>query len=192
MTTYPSGALQLLPPSDPMLRQPTMPVEVFDDELRAFVHKLKILRKSMTWGVPRGLSAVQVGVPVSLFVMDNGEVYINGKIIYTDGKAYLTSEGCYSCKPNKFNYPVMRYPSVVIRYQRINGKEATVKYMGKRAQVVQHEVDHQFGKLISLTTEEGHGNSEDDRSGEAARPADTVQNDSATDERRPYLGRIPA
>lgn len=97
-----------------------------------------------------GISAIQCGVPVKLFLVETGEdqpkVFINAKIVdVSEGTAEM-DEGCLS-------YPgmvvkVKRPKAVRIRYTDENGNTETNKYGGMTARIVQHEYAHTMGETI--------------------------------------------
>lgn len=97
-----------------------------------------------------GLAAPQVGWNARVFVMNHTgkpgdyEFYWNPKVTPVDGE-YEVEEGCLSM-------PSLRVR--VRRWERIffeaEGKRGRIEeeITGKRAQVIQHEVDHLEGRLI--------------------------------------------
>jgi peptide deformylase len=96
-----------------------------------------------------GLSAIQIGCRFSLFILQKGlEVFCNPVIIDRFGEPYFVEEGCLSLEEGK-KYHVERYPSILLRYQRKNGKEVARRFSGYLAQIVQHEVCHTQGILIN-------------------------------------------
>jgi peptide deformylase len=85
-----------------------------------------------------GLAAPQVGIDACLFVTHWGEVFINPRIVAALNP-YITTEGCLSL------------PKQIIRVQRYD----TIRladgrtFEGQQAQVIQHEIDHLDGVLVS-------------------------------------------
>ena len=109
-----------------------------------------------------GLSAVQVGIPWKLFIVQRGEgyeYYINCEYEGI-GEKYKSIEGCLSLQDkfgNLRRFEVERYSSV-----RINGQQLIISdslslvledvnkiEYGLYAVVFQHELDHQNDVLIS-------------------------------------------
>lgn len=85
-----------------------------------------------------GLSAPQVGINKRFFITGWGEVFVNPLLI-SGTERVQSIEACLSLPGRTYN---------VWRYNRIelwNGKQ----YQGERAIVIQHEIDHLNGKLIS-------------------------------------------
>lgn len=94
-----------------------------------------------------GLSAIQIGIPLRVCVVFNGDAFIpfvNPIIVKSFGNKYETEEGCMSLDGVR---KVTRYDRIEIMRQSGNGfiKE---KYRGFMAQIIQHEIDHFNGKLI--------------------------------------------
>lgn len=94
-----------------------------------------------------GLSAIQIGVPLRICVVFNGDEFIpfiNPIITKTTGKRYETEEGCMSLDGTR---KVARYERIEVIRRTKNGfvKE---KFRGYMAQILQHEIDHFNGKLI--------------------------------------------
>ena len=94
-----------------------------------------------------GLSAIQIGVPLRVCVVFNGNEFIpfvNPIITKSFGDKYEVEEGCMSldgtCK-------VMRYDRIEVMRQTKSGF-AKEKFRGYMAEVLQHEIDHFNGKLI--------------------------------------------
>lgn len=94
-----------------------------------------------------GLSAIQIGVPLRVCVVFNGEEFlpfVNPVITKCYGDKYKTEEGCMSLDGTR---EVMRYEKIQVIRQTKSGfvKET---YRGYMAQIIQHELDHFKGKLI--------------------------------------------
>ena len=94
-----------------------------------------------------GLSAVQIGVPLRVCVVFNGNdfiTFVNPIITKSFGDKYEVEEGCMSLDGTR---KVMRYERIEIIRQTKSGfvKE---KFRGYMAEILQHEIDHFNGKLI--------------------------------------------
>lgn len=99
-----------------------------------------------------GLSAIQIGVPLRVCVVFNGDKFIpfiNPIITKSFGDKYEAEESCMSLDGT---HKVMRYDRIEVIRQTNSGfvKE---KYRGYMAQVLQHEIDHFNGKLIQESEE---------------------------------------
>ena len=106
-----------------------------------------------------GLAAPQIGMPISLFVVDSEamededsdaepvkQVFINAEIIERGGENCVFSEGCLSVPDIHEN--VVRKEKIVIRYVDEHFVEHTDTYEGMPARVIQHEYDHILGKTF--------------------------------------------
>jgi peptide deformylase len=105
-----------------------------------------------------GLSAVQVGLPLKLFIANNSPIddnfgyYLNCEYTPVGATTQESMEGCLSVEGQ---YLVNRYPKIhVIGKQLVVGDDLKLEDIdkdleGRLAVVFQHEIDHQKGILIS-------------------------------------------
>jgi peptide deformylase len=145
--------LDIITIPDPLLRQPSAPVERVDDDLRRFMDDM-LATMYLAPGI--GLAAVQVAVPRRVLVMDlvKGDetpkapiCMINPEIVETIGDMLrVHEEGCLSI-PEVFA-EIERPNAVRVRYIDRDGKPAEMVCEGLLATVVQHEIDHLNGKLF--------------------------------------------
>jgi peptide deformylase len=117
--------------------------EVKREELNSIVQDLK---DSFDEKRAIGLTAIQIGIPkkVSIFKLPNQEdftVIYNVEIIEKT-EPFRTIEGCLSIPGLRIE--TRRYKNVVW----INGDGQKYSSDGIEAIVIQHEVDHQNGKII--------------------------------------------
>ncbi len=92
-----------------------------------------------------GLAAIQVGVPLRLFVMGLGRLevtFINPVLVATHGDTKPMVEGCLSF-PGIFE-KVDRYTSVTVEHGHV-GERKRETYFNTHAQIIQHELDHLDG-----------------------------------------------
>jgi len=110
-----------------------------------------------------GLSAVQLGIPYKIFIAKNYDIS-NEFYTFVDcqyegvGNKITSIEGCLSLK-NKSNqikrYKLERFPSVILKglyfsfENNMNLVTFEKKYDGFFSSILQHEIDHQNGILIS-------------------------------------------
>ncbi len=109
-----------------------------------------------------GLAAPQVNVQKSILAIyipksasllrDNAKIYpvhvlINPKYWPADDKMVSDFEACYSVESKMGKVP--RYQSIVLNYQDIEGHFVEEVVTGFYARVVQHEIDHLNGLLIT-------------------------------------------
>src|SRR6478609_11213550 len=119
---------------DPVLRQISKPVEVFDDALKALISDMF---ETMYHAPGIGLAAVQVGVPIRLLVMDLQEpqnpedpespvvkeprVFINPEILEASESEVPYTEGCLSV-PDQYA-EVMRPDRIKARWLDEQGEQ---------------------------------------------------------------------
>lgn len=132
------------------LAQSTRPVERIDDDVCALVDDMV---ETMHRAPGVGLAAPQVGVDLSVFVIDLSVgqrpsellVLINPEFVERDG-LQLQEEGCLSVPG--FYATVPRPSRVVVRGLDRAGKAVTVEGTGLLARALQHEMDHLGGCLF--------------------------------------------
>lgn len=155
---------------DPRLKTVSMPVDTFDDDLRALVSDML---DTMYDAPGIGLAAIQVGVPLRVLVIDLQEpdpdaepeqcddhgcghdhhpvvrdpkVFINPEILDPSDDYSLYNEGCLSV-PDQ--YAEVERPAVVTaRWQDLDGKVHEERLEGLMATCLQHEMDHLEGILF--------------------------------------------
>src|SRR3954453_18473380 len=141
---------------DPVLRQTSAPVEVFDDALKTLISDMF---ETMYHAPGIGLAAVQVGVPIRLLVMDlqepeeeGGEpvrephVFINPEILWASETTVPYTEGCLSV-PDQYA-EVLRPDRIKARWQDETGEVHEADLDGLIAICLQHEMDHLEGILF--------------------------------------------
>ena len=107
-----------------------------------------------------GLAAPQVGLDLSIFIIDTTpfcddennliplkKEFINPEIIDYSGKDESFNEGCLSIPGLRED--VIRKDQIKIRYFDKNFNEYTEKYEGINSRVIQHEYDHLIGVLFT-------------------------------------------
>jgi peptide deformylase len=140
--------LTILEFPDPRLRKKAEPVEVVDDELRAFIDDMF---ETMYAAPGIGLAATQVDFHRRLLVTDvsadksEPHVLINPVILEKDGVT-VTEEGCLSV-PGYYE-EVERASHVRVRCLDRDGEEVEMEAEGLLAVCIQHEIDHLDGKLF--------------------------------------------
>lgn len=131
---------------DRRLYEVSKPVENFGPELMELVSDMW---ETMYHAGGAGLAAIQIGVPLRVFVASyDGEeyVFINPTWNKTaDAVKVPVSEGCLSV-PNQFE-TVERWDEVYVKAQGVTGKEWDMTTL-RFAQVIQHETEHLDGQLF--------------------------------------------
>jgi peptide deformylase len=133
---------------DPALRATAVPVERFDEELRAEVKRMGEL---MSDALGIGLAATQLGVLHRVLVYkayaeDPLTALVNPVLEWSSDELEVAEEGCLSLP--HVHVEVERPVSVRVRARDERGAEVEVEAEGLEARVIQHEVDHLNGVLI--------------------------------------------
>lgn len=109
-----------------------------------------------------GISSVQIGKPVRLFVIEIkptpnrpelkqlGPIFIfNPEIVKNSDSKVEMYEACLSINNADLYGSVSRVDSVSLKYLDENGNEVIADYDGFLARVILHEMDHLNGKLFT-------------------------------------------
>jgi peptide deformylase len=133
---------------DPVLRATALPVERFDDALKAEVQRMGEL---MHDALGIGLAATQLGVLHRVLVYkayaeDPVTALVNPELEWTSDELEAAEEGCLSLPT--VHVEVERPARVRVRARDESGAEVAVEAEGLEARVIQHELDHLDGVLI--------------------------------------------
>lgn len=134
---------------DPVLKQPTKKVTVFDSRLEKLA---KVMMDVMERGEGVGLAANQIGVLSRMMVWRHPEnederyVFVNPEIVERSEACCTSSEGCLSVPESTME--VTRAEEVVVDAQDLKGEPIQVRLAGLPARIAQHEIDHLDGILI--------------------------------------------
>lgn len=142
---------------DPILREHSKPVAEITDEIKALAHFMIHYADNHN-GI--GLSAIQVGIPIRLFVLRDyvvlpdgkwvtsaPKVFINPKIIWKSDETEIDLEGCMSI-PGLQIGPIERPFQVHMEATDLDGNLFVDQREGINARVSFHENDHLNGVLI--------------------------------------------
>ncbi|MDD5435049.1 MAG: peptide deformylase [Nitrospira sp.] len=145
------SVLKIIEYPDPILRQKSRIIGKWDEELYKLINDME----NTLDAVPGlGLAAVQVGVPVQMFVYDDKlgkeqknhySVLINPEIVFKDGEI-KEEEGCLSVPD--YRDSVVRAAVVRVRGFDREGKSIELSGDGLLARLFQHEIDHLNGILF--------------------------------------------
>jgi peptide deformylase len=133
---------------DPVLRASALPVERFDDTLKAEIERMgELMHDSL--GV--GLAATQLGVLHRVLVYrayaeDPVTALVNPVLEWASDELEVAEEGCLSLPG--VHVEVERPARVNVRAQDEAGQELRIEAEGLQARVIQHEIDHLNGVLI--------------------------------------------
>lgn len=140
--------LEILQFPDERLRRLSVPVESFNQDLKALADKmLEIMYDSN--GI--GLAAPQVNQTIRLIVVDvsesrdNPRIFVNPEIKEPAGSVD-SSEGCLSVP--EIRTTIKRYENITLEYQDLNGERHEEPLGDLMSICVQHEIDHLDGKLF--------------------------------------------
>ncbi|MDR0354320.1 MAG: peptide deformylase [Deltaproteobacteria bacterium] len=144
--------LPILKHPNSLLRQKSAQVEEFTPELAAFAEDMK---ETMLAAPGAGLAAPQVGKLIRMIVMDASDddadygstvlALVNPEITLSEGKM-LYEEGCLSV--NDYKAKVKRFARLQVKAQDACGQPFSLDYEGRRAVILQHEIDHLDGVLF--------------------------------------------
>jgi peptide deformylase len=137
---------------DSILRQDAADVEVFDDTL---AEEAEAMIETMKREGGIGLAAPQVGLRKKLIVVlrmkDPEDVeaqplaLVNPVVVERSKETWEFDEGCLSI-PGVLA-KVTRAVEATVRYQDVDGNDHEVRASGMFARVLQHEIDHLYGRL---------------------------------------------
>jgi len=130
---------------DPVLREPTEKITLFDEELMMIVNDM---RETMHVSDGIGLAGPQVGIAKKIAVIEyNGEKYVLINPVILERKELNTvEEGCLSFPGI---YEKVESPEYIkVRYYDEKGELIEKEIEGFLACVFSHEIDHLNGKLL--------------------------------------------
>jgi peptide deformylase len=138
---------------DAKLRQRSVEIGEITDDVRQLVADMA---ETMADANGAGLAAIQVGVPVRLFIVEGqvtgGEedsppkVFINPELVEISDEAQTGDEGCLSF-PGIY-VPVKRGMRAKIRARDLDGNVFEAEGSELYARAMQHETDHLNGRLL--------------------------------------------
>lgn len=152
--------LNILKFPEPSLAQPSLKVEVIDEEIK---HLIQDMGETMFHDSGVGLAAPQVGVNLRIIVFDSRALYpeddpedeesapeftalINPEIMETQGRFISENEGCLSV--NDYRADVPRYEVVKVKALDIEGTPVEIHAEDLLSVIMQHEIDHLDGILF--------------------------------------------
>jgi peptide deformylase len=133
---------------DPVLRARALPVERFDETLRAEIeHMGELMHDAL--GI--GLAATQLGVLHRVLVYraypeDPLTALVNPELEWESEEREIAEEGCLSLPG--VHVEVERCASVRVTARDAGGEPLKIEAEGLVARVIQHEIDHLDGVLI--------------------------------------------
>lgn len=132
-------------PNQSILFKSVKPVEDFDGTLHALLDGMQAAMKASDG---RGLAAPQVGHSLSVIVLGDGRYpeMVNPKIVHSKGSE-RRQEACLSLPG--VSVEVERAEKIVVEAQDRHGKPFATNVRGPVARLIQHEIDHLNGVLIT-------------------------------------------
>ncbi len=131
----------------PILRKKASPVNKVTSEERDILSKMAQMMYELK-GV--GLAANQVGLDKFMLVADAGNCLyklINPQIIKRQRASEIMEEGCLSLPG--INLKIRRAKAVSLKARDENGNPVVINAEGLLSRILQHEIDHLNGKLIT-------------------------------------------
>lgn len=157
MNIYKHMKLPFIIEGNDILRQKTIDITENNDELKQLIFDMY---DTLSDSIGCGLSAPQVGISKSVFIVDADKMggyypecrgikktFINPQIVKTSRKTVVINEGCLSV-PGVIK-ELKRPESVTLKYFDENLVEHKEKFHGFVARIVLHEYDHLQGKLMT-------------------------------------------
>jgi peptide deformylase len=139
--------LEILTEENKLLRKKSKRIDKIDDSVRNLCASLV---DTMLANNGVGLAAPQCAIHkriVVVLINETPKVLINPKIISFSDDKQLDEEGCLSI-PQKF-IQKKRHSKVTIKYRNLAGHPRLETYEGFNARVIQHEIDHLDGILMT-------------------------------------------
>lgn len=135
---------------DSQLHQPSLPVDPVRLRTPAFEQFIRDCYDTMKEADGIGIAAAQVGALDRVFIAQHGTmsvIMVNPEILWQSQERETNEEGCLSV-PN-VDVDVDRARTVRIRYTDLTGVTHEIKARGLYARILQHELDHLNGILIT-------------------------------------------
>lgn len=149
--------LEILTAPNPALHKKAQTVQSVTPEIKRLIDDMTATMRQKDG---MGLAAVQVGQDLKIAVVENKStdksdkpsplpltVLINPKIIYYGTLFDEEEEGCLSV-PGK-QYKIVRPTEIKVIYFDIEGRRRRLNAKGLPARIIQHELDHLDGVLVT-------------------------------------------
>jgi len=132
---------------DPVLKVKCRNVTKLDGGIKTLVDAMA---RSMYSNSGVGLAAPQIGVAKRIIIADIGEglfCLINPKILKMQGGKEVMAEGCLSVPG--INIEIKRHTDIIVEGVTRGGEKVKMEIKGLLSRVLQHEIDHLDGILIT-------------------------------------------
>jgi peptide deformylase len=136
---------------DPVLKNPASDVAEVDDEVRRLIDRMTDVM-STAHGV--GLAAPQIGVSRRVLIYRGSEeegvrALVNPALVERSEETEVDTEGCLSLLGGDLSVPIERHVRVRVAGLDGEGQPLEIEAEGLEARIIQHEVDHLDGVLIT-------------------------------------------
>lgn len=139
--------MEILKIGDKILQQKSKRISKVDDQLRNVCASMV---ETMLKNNGVGLSGNQIGLLKRIIVVLHNNkpiVFINPEIINYSTEFVVDEEGCLSIPETLVEK--RRYKTITIKYRDLKGKPCIEKYSDLTARIIQHEIDHLDGILMT-------------------------------------------
>lgn len=167
----PATQMKIIQAPSKILKKKSKPVEKIGQDILKLIEEMwQTLNKVK--GV--GLAAPQISKSISLAIIGFEPtedmlakdpvlkskilpkiVFINPKIVWNSQDKSVEKEGCLSCE--KVEVDVPRFKKIHVEFQNEKAKRQKIKARGYLARVIQHEIDHLNGRLITDYKQSSNG-----------------------------------
>jgi len=136
------------------LRKTSLPVRDFEsDDLARLIEDLSntLEDAKKRFGYGRGIAAPQIGeLKRAIFIDAPGfrSPLINPKIVLASDATFEVWDSCFSFNV-EFFVLVDRHHSIKVEYSDVKGKKKVKKAEGDLSELLQHEIDHLNGVLVT-------------------------------------------
>lgn len=133
--------------ADDTLKTPSVEIDVIDDSIIALARHLQ---KKMKEHNCRSISAIQIGMPLQIIVVDNKEknslLMINPKVIRYENEYTSSLEQCVSIE--SVSIKVTRPRIIEVEYLDLEGNIIRTQAIDDTARLILHEIDHLNGRTF--------------------------------------------
>lgn len=139
--------LEILKEDNKLLRRKSKRVDKIDDSIRTIAASLV---DTMMANNGIGLAAPQCGIQKRIIVVlmnDTPRVFVNPEIVFFSKEKESGEEGCLSIPQTYIQKN--RYSEITIKYRNLAGHPHLETHTGLNARVIQHEIDHLDGILMT-------------------------------------------
>ncbi|MGE0089360.1 MAG: peptide deformylase [Bacteroidales bacterium] len=138
---------------NPILREKSEQVKVFDDKLNDIINDLRdtLIDFQLRMKTGRGIAAPQIGVLKKIVYVNlpnRSFALINPEIVSHSSETFKVWDSCFSFDV-AFYILVERFKSITIKYQTPKGEFVTETFINDMSELLQHEIDHLHGILAT-------------------------------------------